>query len=106
MAEGFLQPKTINKAMIAADPVAALVGFVSTILAVFGVFETMGLTADQVTILGGAVLGLFATLRVFYEKGRRKAVAGLHTAHEELKRKTGQFTAEGPLERPVASDDA
>ena len=77
--------------MIAADPAAALVGYLSTILATFGLFEWLGLTADQVAILGGAILGLVATLRLFYEKGRRRAHEVLHTAHEDLKRRTNQF---------------
>lgn len=85
MAGGFIKPKSIDKAMIAADPAAALVGYLSTILAVFGLFEKMGLTADQVAILGGAVLGLLATVRVFYEKGRRLAEKELHGAHEKLR---------------------
>jgi len=88
-SHGFLQPKTLDRAMIAADPAAALVGYVSTILATFGLFELMGLSADQVAILGGAVLGLVATLRVFYERARRAAHQELQDAHEELKRKTG-----------------
>ena len=99
-----IKPSTVDKAMIAADPAAALVGYLSTILATFGLFEWAGLSADQVAILGGACLGLVATLRVFYEKSRRKAVEVLHTAHEELKRKTGQFHKDDLIERPGAPD--
>ena len=111
MADGLIKPKNIDKAWIASDPAAALVGYLSTILAVFGVFEWMGLSADQVAILGGAVLGLMATLRIFYEKNRRqveKELAKNHeeleVAHEELKRKTSQrFRREDFVdeERPV-----
>lgn len=85
-----IKPATVDKAMIAADPAAALVGYLSTILATFGLFELMGLSADQVAILGGAVLGLMATLRVFYERSRRRAHQQLEEAHEELKQKTSQ----------------
>lgn len=99
-----IKPTTVDKAMIAADPAAAFVGYLSTILATFGLFEWLGLNADQVAILGGAVLGLMATVRVFHEKGRRKAHQVLHTAHEELKRKTGQFSKDDLVERPGAAD--
>jgi hypothetical protein len=85
VAGGIIKPKTVDKAMIAADPAAALVGYLSTILATFGLFEKMGLSADQVAILGGAVLGLLATVRVFYEKGRRLAEKELQGAHEKLR---------------------
>jgi len=81
---GFITTKRVDKAMIAADPAAAFVGYLSTILATFGLFEWLGLTADQVAILGGAVLGLMATVRLFVEKGRRTAAQLLHTQHEEL----------------------
>lgn len=90
VAQGFIKPKAVDKAMIAADPAAALVGYLSTILATFGLFEWVGLNADQVAILGGAVLGLVATARVFYERNRRKSVNELEVAHEELKRKSSQ----------------
>jgi len=82
---GFIKPKTVDKAMIAADPAAAFVGYLSTILATFGLFEWLGLSADQVAILGGAVLGLMATVRLFVEKGKRAAAQVLHVAHEELR---------------------
>lgn len=113
MAGGYIKPKAVDKAMIAADPAAAAVGYLSTILAVFGVFEKMSLTADQVAILGGALLGLMATGRHFYEKNRRKGVEELHTAHEDLKRRTSQFTKadreeleelKAERERPAAED--
>jgi small neutral amino acid transporter SnatA (MarC family) len=99
-----IKPTTVDKAMIAADPTAAFVGYLSTILATFGIFEAVGLDADQVAILGGAVLGLMGTLRHFHEKSRRKAHEVLHTAHEELKRKTGQFSKDDLVERPGAPD--
>lgn len=111
--DGFIKPKSIDKAWVASDPAAALVGYMSTIFAVFGVFEWLGLTADQVTILGGAVLGVVATLRIFHERDRRKEEEGLklahvelEVAHEELKRKTSRvlrredFVEEGKEERP------
>lgn len=98
MAGGFIKPRAVDKAMIAADPAAAFVGYLSTILATFGIFEAMGLSADQVAILGGAVLGLMATARHFVEKGRRKDVQQLQTAHEELVRKTSQLEAMSPEE--------
>ena len=108
---GFIKPKTVDKAMIAADPAAAFVGYLSTILATFGLFEWLGLTADQVAILGGAVLGLMATVRLFVERGRRQAQQILHTAlevlqgaHEELKRKTSQFSKEDFKEAPEKSE--
>jgi len=84
--------------MIAADPAAAAVGYLSTILATFGIFEAMGLTADQVAILGGAVLGLMATVRHFVEKGRRLETDKLRADHEELKRKTSQLEGLSPDE--------
>lgn len=92
--------------MIAADPAAALVGYLSTILATFGLFDAMGLDADQVAILGGAVLGLMATVRHFYEKSRRQAHVALQAAHEELKRKTGQFDKDDLVDAPEASGGA
>jgi hypothetical protein len=99
MADGFIKPTSVDKAMIAADPVAAAMGYLSTILATFGVFERMGLNADQVAILGGAVLGLVATARHFYEKNRRESVLHLRESvlhlremHEKLKEQT--FTSE------------
>jgi small neutral amino acid transporter SnatA (MarC family) len=95
---GVIKPTTVDKAMIAADPAAAFVGYLSTILATFGLFEYLGLSADQVAILGGAVLGLVATVRVFHEKGRRAAEVVFHTAHEELKRRTSQFEKASPEE--------
>lgn len=111
MADGFIKPKTVDKAMIAADPAAAAVGYLSTILAVFGVFDAMGLDADQVAILGGAVMGLVATARHFYEKNRRREqelLSSAHTKlqgeHEDLKRKTSQFTKEDFVERPGAPE--
>ena len=85
MAGGFIKPKTVDRAMVAADPAAAFVGYLSTILATFGLFEKIGLSADQVAILGGAVLGMLAIVRVFYEKGRRLAERELHGAHEKLR---------------------
>jgi len=95
MAGGMIQPTKVDKAMIAADPAAAAIGYLSTILAVFGFFDWIGLDADQIAILGGAVLGLFATARHFYEKNRRgtafvreAAHQELAVAHEELVRKT------------------
>lgn len=87
MADTF-KTSTVDKAMIAADPSAAAVGYLSTILAVFGVFERAGLTADQVAILGGAFLGLIATGRAIYETARRAKVVGLQNAHETLRKRT------------------
>jgi len=111
---GFIKPTTVDKAMIAADHAAAFVGYLSTILATFGLFEWLGLSADQVAILGGAVLGLVATARLFVEKGRRQAQLVLHTAHQELRgaheelvRKTStQLRREDFEDAPGASDDA
>ena len=74
-----------EKARIAADPLAAMVGYVSTILAVFGIFEWMGLTADQVAILGGAVLGVAATYRSFMERDHRKGLERLERENVELR---------------------
>jgi hypothetical protein len=99
MAQSFIRPSAVDKAWIASDPAAAAVGYGSTILAVFGVFEWLGLTADQVAILGGAVLGLFATVRTFREKGKRKEVTDLHNAHEELVRKTSQLGVDDDIKK-------
>ena len=68
---------TIDKAWIAADPAAALIGYVSTILATFGVFERLNLSADQVATLGGAILGVCATIRTLVERERRRHLAAL-----------------------------
>lgn len=95
---GFIQPKTVDKAMIAADPTAALIGYLSMVLATFGVFEALSLTADQVAILGGAILGLLATFRHFYEQDKREV---LETLQGVLKRQTNEL--EEP-ERPAAED--
>lgn len=46
-----------------ADPIAAVVGAVIMILANTGVMERLGLTADQVANIGGAVITIAATLR-------------------------------------------
>lgn len=104
MAQGIIKPTNIDKAWVAADPAAALMGYVSTILAVFGVFDWMGLDADQVAILGGAVLGVFATLRTLRERKHRRDVVELHTehvaleeTHTQLKKETGMFLLEQPV---------
>ena len=73
-----------EKARIAADPIAAMVGYVSTILAVFGIFEWMGLTADQVAILGGAIVGVAATVRSFMEREGRRTRERLERENVEL----------------------
>lgn len=99
MARSFIRPTTVDKAWIASDPAAAAVGYVSTILAVFGLFDKMGLTADQVAILGGAILGLFATVRTFREKAKRKEVTELHDAHEDLVRKTSQLGVDADIQK-------
>jgi hypothetical protein len=83
MKDLIFKPNTVDRAMIAADPAAALIGYLSTIMAVFGLFDRIGLNADQVAILGGAVLGLVATLRVFYERSRRERMKSLES---ELKK--------------------
>ena len=72
-----MEPSTVNKAWIAADPAAALIGYVSTILATFGVFERLNLSADQVATLGGAILGVCATIRTLVERKRRRHLAAL-----------------------------
>jgi hypothetical protein len=109
MPEGIIKPTNADKAWIAADPVAALVGYGSTILAVFGVFDALGLDADQVAILGGAVLGVMGSVRALRERKQRKEVLELHQRHEavsrqleNLQRETGSLTdgevpvSEGP----------
>jgi len=68
----FKGPSKVDKAMIIADPAAAFMGYLSTALATFGVFDKLGMSADQVAILGGAALGMVATLRAIYEKKKRK----------------------------------
>lgn len=99
MPQGIIKPTGYDKAWIAADPVAALVGYGSTILAVFGLFDALGLDADQVAILGGAVLGVMGSVRALRERRQRKEVVALaqrHLAleheHAELKKKTGSLT--------------
>jgi hypothetical protein len=92
---GTIKPTNIDKAWIAADPAAAVVGYGSTILAVFGVFAAIGLDADQVAILGGAVIGLMSSLRTLRERRQRRKMDELserhrllEVEHEELKRQT------------------
>ena len=99
MPQGIIKPTKVDQAWIAADPLAALVGYASTILAVFGVFKMIGLDADQVAILGGAVLGVMGSVRALRERRRRQQVLELHAQHvaleeenAELKKKTGSLT--------------
>jgi len=92
MAKQLPQPpklSTAEKARIAADPVAALIGYVSSILAAFGLFELMGLTADQVTIAGGGILGVAGTVRMMLEAQKRKDVESLTRENEALKKAPG-----------------
>lgn len=109
MPQGIIEPTNVDKAWIAADPAAALVGYGSTILAVFGVFDALGLDADQVAILGGAVLGVMGSWRALRERRQRRKLLELHQRHEavsrkleDLQRKTGSLTdgevpvSEGP----------
>lgn len=115
MPAGIIKPTSVDKAWIAADPAAALVGYGSTILAVFGVWTMLGLDGDQVAILGGAVLGVMGSIRTLRERRQRKEMLELHhehaaleREHEELKRKTGSLTdgevpvqdSERPQEEP------
>jgi hypothetical protein len=115
MPAGIIKPTNVDKAWIAADPAAALVGYGSTILAVFGVWTMLGLDGDQVAILGGAVLGVMGSIRTLRERRQRKEMLELHhehaaleREHEELKRKTGSLTdgevpvqgSERPQEEP------
>lgn len=72
------------RAWDASDPMAAAVGYVVTILAVFGFFKWLGLGPDEVATLGGAVGGLVATLRALHERGRRRDVAILMERLREL----------------------
>lgn len=90
--------KSVDRAVIAADPVAALVGYLSTILATCGVFNSLGLNADQVVILCGAVLGLAATLRIFYEHYKRQEL-------EELKRSADSLAKGNPPKMEETSSD-
>lgn len=92
MPGGIIRPNNVDKAWIAADPAAALMGYVSTILAVFGVFDAIGLDADQVAILGGAVLGVFATLRTLRERRQRTAVVQLAEEHVKLEAELQKMT--------------
>jgi len=99
MPAGVIKPTNVDKAWIAADPAAAMVGYGSTILAVFGVWTARGLDADQVAILGGAVLGVMGSWRALRERRQRRQVLELHDRHEqvlaayeELKRETGSLT--------------
>ncbi len=61
----FKGPSKVDKAMIIADPAAAFMGYLSTALATFGVFDKLGMSADQIAILGGAALGMVATISPF-----------------------------------------
>jgi len=73
----------MDRAWGASDPVAAAVGYVVTILAVFGLFKSLGLDPDQVATLGGALGGLVATLRALHERSKRRQITSLL---EELER--------------------
>lgn len=105
MPQGIIKPTSMDKAWIAADPAAALVGSISTILAVFGVWTWLNLDADQVAILGGAALGVMGSWRTLRERKQRKAVLELHERHEAmakaLEKKTGS-----PADGEVPVSDA
>jgi hypothetical protein len=69
-----IKPKGVDKAWVASDPLAAIVGATTTILSVFHFFSWVGLSADQVMTLSGAVLTLASALRAIHEKKRREKV--------------------------------
>jgi hypothetical protein len=83
MAESSKSTSRVDRAWGVSDPVAAAVGYVVTILAVFGVFKNLGLDPDQVATLGGALGGLVATLRALHERSKKRQITSLL---EELER--------------------
>jgi hypothetical protein len=52
------------------DPIAAVIGAVIVILANTGVIQRLGLTADEVSTIGGACVTLAATLRATMRRPR------------------------------------
>jgi hypothetical protein len=92
MAKGLIRPTAVDRAWVAANPVAALVGYGSTILAAFGIFDLLGLTADQVAILGGSVMGVVASLQTLRERRQRKDVEELVAQNDELKKAASSMT--------------
>jgi len=63
----------VDKAWVAADPLTAVISSGVLILAVFGIWSWIGLSADQVAILGSALTTLGAGLRTIYNQ-RHKAL--------------------------------
>lgn len=51
------------------DPIGALIGAVITVLGILQIPEALGLTADQVATLGGALFTVAASIRAI-AKGR------------------------------------
>lgn len=66
----------IDKAWIAADPLAALLGGLVSLAAIFGLWSAMGLTADQMAELGGVVTTIGAASRAIYNKREEKKKKG------------------------------
>lgn len=63
------------------DPVAALVASVVALLGASSLVSRLGLTADDVALLGGLVLAIAATVRVYLAR-RAGEAAGVPTAAE------------------------
>lgn len=61
----------VDKAWVAADPLTAVISSAVLILAVFGLWSWIGLSADQVAILGSALTTLGAGLRTIYNQRHR-----------------------------------
>ena len=60
------QKFNVDKAWVAADPLTAVLSSLVTIAAIFGLWTWLGLTADQVALLGGSLTTLGAGLRTMY----------------------------------------
>lgn len=56
----------VDKAWVSADPLTALLSGLVTLAAIFGLWTWLGLTADQVALLGGTVATIGSSLRTLY----------------------------------------
>lgn len=66
--------KTASKIRNNPDPIAGAVGWVVMILGILGVPEALDLTADEMTQLGGALVGFAASVRaVMVSRARRRS---------------------------------
>lgn len=56
-----------------ADPIAVVIGAVITVLGTLGIVDKLGLTPDEVTQLGGALVTIAAGIRtILVHRGNRR----------------------------------